>query len=379
MQSDHTMEAPFELYDLVAAYQAGLDTEYRKPDYNETEVRVDFVNKLFTLLGWDVDNDKHLSRPMREVVHEDYVYVSENENKVKKHPDYTFQLHGEKCFYLETKKPSVDILTSASAAFQVRRYGWSGSLPVSILCNFTDLAVYDCSIPPKEGDDPSVARIAVYHFDEYAKRYGDLYSHFSKDAVKSGQFAEFFSNVPDSVEKIPFNDYFLRQIKEWRLGLCADMHKNNAGLSEEDVNLLSQRILNRIVFLRICEDRNHEQFGQLKSITTYDDLKRLFVSSDKRYDSGLFNLIDDENIILGNDTIIRIFKNLYYPNSPYEFSVVDSYILGQIYELFLTETVHFNGDELYVVQKPEVIAICVIFCSEYFKSPNAVFTLSCIT
>lgn len=356
MQSDHTMEAPFELYDLVAAYQAGLDTEYRKPDYNETEVRVDFVNKLFTLLGWDVDNDKHLSRPMREVVHEDYVYVSENDNKVKKHPDYTFQLHGEKCFYLETKKPSVDILTSASAAFQVRRYGWSGSLPVSILCNFTDLAVYDCSIPPKEGDDPSVARIAVYHFDEYAKRYGDLYSHFSKEAVKSGQFAELFSNVSDSAEKIPFNDYFLRQIKEWRLGLCADMHKNNAGLSEEDVNLLSQRILNRIVFLRICEDRNQEQFGQLRSITTYDDLKSLFVSSDKRYDSGLFNLIDDENIILGNDTIVEIFKNLYYPNSPYEFSVVDSYILGQIYELFLTETVHFNGDELYVIQKPEVIA-----------------------
>lgn len=344
------------LQSLVNAFQSRFHAEYSKPEYNETELRIDFVNKFFTLLGWDVDNNQHLSNWMREVVHEDHVIVEENQRGVKKFPDYAFQINGEKFFYLETKKPHVNITTSKESAFQVRRYGWNGGLNISVLSNFTDLAIYDCSIPPKEDDDPSVARIALYHYTDYVANFTEIESLLSKQSVIDGTFTSTFNKENKPIKKIPFNAYFLSQMSEWRLELSRDLHDKNPQLSESEVNLLSQRLLNRIVFLRICEDREQERFGILKEITTYQQLKQLFSESDRRYDSGLFDLIDDGNLSLSDSTIVKIFQSLYYPNSVYEFSVVDPYILGHVYELFLTQAVVFNGNQVDIKEKPEVVA-----------------------
>lgn len=340
---------------LVEAYGAGLKTEYSGGDYNETEVRIDFVNKLFTLLGWDVDNDRHLPRWRREVIHEDRVYVEEEDGgTARKRPDYTFQLNGEKCFYLETKKPAVDILTSKDAAFQVRRYGWNGNMRISVLCNFTHLSIYDCRVPPKEGDDPSVARIALFRYDEYPARWDELNGMLSRNAVQTGEFEERFDTVDKATDTIPFNHRFLRQMRDWRSQLCADIHGKNPAFDEETVNILSQRILNRIIFLRICEDRDQERYGQLKRITDYGELRGLFIESDRKYDSGLFDLIEEGGAPLSDETIVEIFKDLYYPNSIYDFSVMDSFVLSEIYEQFLTESIAFTGDGIEVRQKNEV-------------------------
>ena len=343
----------------LAQYVTLYETQYRdfrRPSYNETEVRVDFVNPFFKLLGWDVDNEAGLPQHLREVTHEATVLVEEAGKKRNKKPDYSFRIGTEICFFLETKKPSVDITSDSAPAFQLRRYGWSGNLKVSVLTNYTDLYIYDCSVRPIENDTVGVALIAHYNYREYVDKFNEIYALLSKEAVLSGAFAERFENIEGSIRREPFDEYFLKQIKGWRLSLGADMAKQNPNVDIQTLNIGVQRILNRIIFLRICEDRNLEQYELLKNVSTYAELKDLFLSADKKYDSGLFEVLEEDRLTLSDEVLISIFVSLYYPNNSYEFSVVDPFIIGQIYELFLDEQLITDSDgSVYAEKKPEAV------------------------
>ena len=69
-------------------------------------------------------------------------------------PDYSFLAGSRRAFYVETKKPSINIGSSVEPAEQLRSYGWSGDTALGILTNFAEFAVYDCRIEPKQGDFP---------------------------------------------------------------------------------------------------------------------------------------------------------------------------------------------------------------------------------
>ena len=330
--------------------------EYTRSTYNETEVRVDFVNPLFRCLGWDVDNEAGLPQHLREVTHEATVLVEEDGRQRSKKPDYSFRVGSEPLFYLETKKPSVDITSDNAPAFQLRRYGWSGNLKISVLTNFTDLYIYDCSVRPTETDDIGVALIAHYSYTEYLEKYDEIYGLISKEAVLSGAFTTRFENIRGAFRREPFDEYFLKQIKEWRLNLGVDISYRNPSLDEDTLNICVQRILNRIIFLRICEDRSFERYETLKQIQTYEELKQLFLEADRKYDSGLFEVLEEDNFTASDTVLLEIFRDLYYPNNSYEFSVVDPFIIGQIYELFLDEKLSIADDgSVMVVQKPEAV------------------------
>ena len=162
-------ESMTRLAERVSVYASRI-AEYKRQSYNETEVRIDFVNPFFKALGWDADNEAGLSQHLREVTHEASVLVEEEGESRKKKPDYSFRVGTETLFFLETKKPSVDITTDNAPAFQLRRYGWSGNLKISVLTNFNDLYIYDCSVRPVEDDDIGVALIAHYSYSEYQEK-----------------------------------------------------------------------------------------------------------------------------------------------------------------------------------------------------------------
>ncbi|WP_270497494.1 type I restriction endonuclease [Clostridium fessum] len=342
------------LLKLVEAYQEHFK-QYNRPDYNETEVRNDFVNPFFEILGWDVQNKKNLPQHLREVKHEASVFVEENGKQVKKKPDYEFHVGSTPYFFLETKKPNVDIMTSKEAAFQTRRYGWNGNLEISVLSNFTDLVIYDTSVRPNENDKPSVAQIAHFHFTEYVDKFDEISRLLSYETVVSGAFERTFANISSSLKKEPFDKYFLSQIKVWRLVLSEDIFENNPTINQETLNIFVQKLINRIVFLRICEDRELEKYESLKNIGTYVELKKVFAAADKKYDSGLFELIDGEQFEISDSVLVDIFKELYYPNSCYEFSIVDPFIIGQIYELFLEEEIVIKEKTVVAERKPEIV------------------------
>lgn len=343
------------LKNKVEQYEKNYD-QYRLQSYNETEVRVDFVNFLFQLLGWDVLNEGGLPQHLREVTHEANVTVEENGKSKTKKPDYAFKIGTEMLFYLETKKPAVDITSDILPAFQLRRYGWSGNLKISVLTNFTDLYIYDCSVRPVEGDDIGVALIAHYHYTEYVEKFDEIYGMLSKEAAISGEFDNKFASLSGPFRREPFDEYFLKQIKKWRIIFGNSMIASNPAIDINTLNIAVQRILDRIIFLRICEDRSFEDYETLKHVSSFDELKKLFEAADAKYDSGLFELLEEDDIAVEDSVLIDIFMDLYYPNNSYEFSVVDPYIIGQIYELFLDETLEYNDKSgVFCVEKPEAV------------------------
>ena len=137
------MSAPKELIDLVQHYENNRDT-FLNSSYNETQTRIELIDPLFELIGWDMSNTQGFSEEYKEVVHEDRVRI---EGKVKA-PDYAFRIGGIRKFQLEAKKPSVNIKDDKSAALQIRRYAWSASLDLCVLTNFEFLAIYDSGIRP---------------------------------------------------------------------------------------------------------------------------------------------------------------------------------------------------------------------------------------
>ena len=129
-----------KISELVTRFDEQFES-YKNASYNETLTRRDFIDPFFKALGWDIDNEHGYAESYREVIHEDRVKVG----KETKAPDYSFRLvGGKRLFFVEAKKPSVSIKDEVLPAYQVRRYGWSAKLAVSIITDFEEFAIYDC-------------------------------------------------------------------------------------------------------------------------------------------------------------------------------------------------------------------------------------------
>jgi hypothetical protein len=111
------MSVPGELHELVERFDRDIPS-YRSARFNEAQVRIDFINSLLDLLGWDVENRRGLPEAYREVVYEDGVKVGGG----TKAPDYGFYAGRQLRFFLEAKKPSLDIQGDVNPAVQLRRY-----------------------------------------------------------------------------------------------------------------------------------------------------------------------------------------------------------------------------------------------------------------
>ena len=149
------MAPPAAVAELVDRFQSQRDA-YRSGQYNEAQLREEFLNPFFETLGWDVYNRQGWSEAYKQVIHEAAIKVGGR----TKAPDYCFRVGGGvPSFFVEAKRPSVDIREAVSPAYQLRRYAWSAKLPVSILTDFEELAVYDCRIRPVKTDRAATARV----------------------------------------------------------------------------------------------------------------------------------------------------------------------------------------------------------------------------
>ena len=144
--------------ELIQKYESNRDY-YQSPKYNETQLRADFLDPFFEMLGWDITNKSGKSNNEREVLLEEP--LKENATSNTKKPDYTFRLFSERKFFLEAKKPNVKIESDNSPAKQTRRYGYTAKLKISILSNFEYLAIYDCSEKVESTDNAEKCRIKL--------------------------------------------------------------------------------------------------------------------------------------------------------------------------------------------------------------------------
>lgn len=336
---------------------------YKHSDYNETLTRRDFIDPFFKALGWDMDNEHGNAEAYREVIHEDKIKIG----SATKAPDYSFRLAGGKrLFFVEAKKPSVFVKEEIPPAYQIRRYGWSAKLPISIVTDFEEFAIYDCTKKPKATDKASSARIKYLNYKEYITEFDFLWDTFSKERVLKGSFDKFVLSDTGKKGTATVDKEFLESLNEWRKLLAETISINNVKLNEDQLNFAVQQTLDRIIFLRICEDRGVEPYEKLKyclnsPLKEWGVYKNLFVyfeEADKKYNSGLFDLNKDNDsrkLNIDNKVLKKIIEELYYPVSPYEFSVLSVEILGSAYEQFLGKVIRLTpSHKAKIEEKPEV-------------------------
>lgn len=359
------MAAPSGLVKLVERYESNRSS-YRSGSYNETQVRREFIDPLFRLLNWDIENTGGAPEAYKEVVHEDRIKIGGG----TKAPDYSFRVGGERKFFLEAKRPSVNLDDDPAPAFQLRRYAWTAKLPLSVLTDFEELAVYDCRFEPKKEDRASTARIHFLRYDEYPDRWDDIASVFGRDAVLDGSLEKYAESVKTQRGVATVDSAFLREIERWRELLAKDIALRNPSLTQRELNYAVQMTIDRIIFLRMAEDRGIEDYGRLMALQNgrdvYGRLRVFFREADERYNSGLFHfnqerdrsdLPDDltPGLVIDDEPLLQILEGLYYPDSPYEFGVLPVEVLGQVYEQFLGKVIRLTPEHRAVVEeKPEV-------------------------
>lgn len=351
--------------DLVEKYKKERDT-YLSERYNESQLRADFLDEFFELLGWDIKNTSGKSTFEREVILEEGLQTG----KTSKKPDYTFRLYNERKFFLEAKKPHVKIENIDEPAFQVRRYGFTAKLKISVLSNFEYLIIYDCSAPVAKGETHNSYRIKKYHFTEYEEKFNEIKNLLGKDAVYNGNFDKYWESIENQIQTYSIDNLFLEQINKWRTLLGQALFEIKNDIDETDLNDVVQLYLNSIVFLRVCEDRNIEQYNSLINIKNASEnsikLLEKLKKADEYYNSGIFELpYIDEFLSKKSNIFWQIISDLYYPNSSYSFSVLSSEILGNIYEIMLQDKLYIRHGNIILDRKPENVDRDVVMTPNY--------------
>lgn len=361
------MSAPQMIFDLVEKFEINEHIYKDATQYDEENTKIEFINPFFEALGWDVHNKQKISPLYKDVEFENSIKIGDN----TKSPDYAFRIGGTPKFFVEAKKPSVKIETDKNPAFQIRRYGWSAGLDLCILTDFETLAVYETTTKPDKTQSASTGRIKLYYYPEYIDKWDEIYNLFSKDAVLKGNFDNYVSGhegIKKGTSRV--DKEFLKEIEKWREILARNIALRNSELTVEELNYAVQLIIDRIIFLRIAEDRGIERYETLKNLTEkeniYCNFCKICKKADEEYNSGLFHFTKEKdndftvdnytlNLNIDDKVFKEIIDNLYYPNSPYEFSVLPLEILGQVYEQFLGKIVRLTKNHrAKIEERPEV-------------------------
>ena len=248
--------------------------------------------------------------------------------------------------------------------------GWSAKLPLSILTDFEEFSVYDTRV--RRPRRTRRQRLGFSTFGTPTTSVAGRRLPTSLLATQSSQVRLTLMRRPTGAKRgtDAVDESFLEEMESWRDALARTLALRNQDLGLRPLNSAVQKTIDRIIFLRICEDRGIEPYGQLmaslKGSNVYGRLAHLFRQADERYNSGLFHFRNEPgrdeppdtqtlSLTIDDKTLKGIISNLYYPDSPYEFSVFSADILGQVYEQFLGKVIRLTpSHRAKVEEKPEV-------------------------
>lgn len=357
--------------DLVNAFNSDL-VNYLRPEYNESAVRMDFVDKFFVALGWDVNHEHQRNVYAQEVKVEKVVNVAE---RVKK-ADYSFSLAPDfqkVHFFVEAKKPSIPLETPANC-FQILRYGYSSAKAnLSILTNFKEFIVLDCRYLPDF--DTAIQRIHKrYDFTDFLnfEKFAEIYYLFGREAVADGTYERVCSELPKPKGKVKqlklfadgykeVDDSFLEMLESFREELAKNFKKRNQSLDSDDLTEAVQRTLDRLVFIRFLEDKLIEPDTILDKFgfkpNAWGQFKAKSREFDKTYNGIIFkyhSVIDDPDFSVDDRVFLDICDKFAGDRTPYHFNYIPIHILGSIYERFLGNVIVATAKQARIEAKPEV-------------------------
>lgn len=347
------------LEELIKNYK-DLRSKTDDKSISEQTIR-SWIQDFLKIFGWDAKDtssiiqEKQLSKKEKEKLGT----IHSNANR----PDYKLLTNGTVKTFLDTKNIDVNIKKCKESAFQIKSYGWSISAPCAFITNFDEFAIYDTNYKPDREQEVNFGRIYLT-IDEYIENFEILDKHLNKDNMVAGLLEKLYSedlNIEKMIPKISTDIAFAENLSKFRLNLGAAIIDNNQKLINNNIELLSyliQMIINRIIFIRVCEARNVEKDGLLlefKEKGFWDSFKRSsYYDFFEHYDGPLFARDDIrlKRLIIPNDVFDELLQLFYYP-SPYKFDVIPTALFSNIYEIFLANRLKFDGSSLVEVIKPE--------------------------
>lgn len=359
---------------LVVAFRSNL-AYYKSSAYTETATRTQFIDPLLRALGWDV-GDQAGAGPRREVLVENVQreaadFTGEDEwdddlseeelaerTPVVSFPDYLHRVDMENRFVVEAKKPSINLRRKAPS-FQAKSYAWSMRLPIAVLTDFEELRVFDARYRPEyERPDMGVIGDLDLRYDGYLDAWPQLWDLLSREAVVGGSLSEFVSRTSSRGTQ-PVDRAFLAELADWRLLVAGDLKERNPDLDRWEIAEATQRILDRVVFLRTLEDRGVLADTVLRRYARRPDAYQRLVGEFRRlddvYNGQLFAEHFSERLDLSDRVFQRLVEALYYPRCPYRFDAIGVDLLGSIYERFLGQEIVVNArGQVEAEDKPEV-------------------------
>lgn len=322
-------------------------------DESEQTMR-SWIDEFLLIFGWDCKN------PLQ--VRQEKMINKEEKNKLKqldsKHtkPDYTLKNGKVRLNFLDAKDLNDNIKTSKEIAFQARSYGWSAGMCCSIVTNIKEIAFYSCFTTPYKGESADRGRIYL-KVDEYLDNFDLLYNLLYRDNVVNKVQENIFSEKIKNTPKVDLDSNFAEFLSVIREKLAENIYINNKKLvkDNETLNNIVQTIINRIIFIRICEGRELEEENMLLNMTKkdfWDSFKKKSRNDYQEYYDGpifkKFDLLDQIKIDKGifDDFIINL-----YDLSPYRFDVIPVELMASMYEKFLSKEIDITSGGIRIRNK----------------------------
>lgn len=377
--NDATHPTTFEIAharvrELIDHFERHARDAYLLPGYSEAAARKDFIDPFLKAMGWDVDHEREHNPYEQEVKVERGVSV--DQARAQKRADYAFHLapnFRDVRFFVEAKKPSVDLDRSTDAHFQTLRYGYSANTPLAVLTDFEQIRVLDCRLRPHPDTALDQVYKAWYYTDfRDAGRFAEFYWLFSREAHADGSYQRRIDELPKpkggAKQRGLFKGgyqavdaSFLAELEEHRVTLAKAFKKADQSLDSEALTEMVQRTLDRLVFLRFLEDKQIETDIRVSDFGKGHDAWIDFIAASRRLD-GIYNglvfkrvsPLDDSGFAVDHAVFADICEQLSAENSPYNFDAIPIHILGNIYERFLGSVIRATDKRAVVEERPEV-------------------------
>lgn len=317
-----------KLTELVGKYKIIVKSG-RISKYNEEETKKDFILPLFQILGWDVFDSNEVS--------------AEESQSSGGRVDYGFYIDSRPKFYLEAKPFKADI-QNEDYAKQAIRYSWNKGITWAILTNFKRIIVFNASNTDGLLGDKLLFSI---NYSEYLERFDQLWQ-LSREAFKEDSIDKYAEQIGKKLQKVSVNTALYKDISSCRDILTNSISKCNPKVDKDLIDEGIQRLLDRLIFIRVAEDRKIESPTLIPilhkweskgrgSIPLYQAMINKFREFDKIYNSNLFSEHSFENWEEYGGAMEKVIPILYGKKGYYEydFKVMPADVLGGIYENYL--------------------------------------------
>ena len=324
-------KAKREIENLVKKYSRVIE-ENRVKKYNEEMTKKDFILPLFRALGWNVEDSSE---------------VTAEEKISKKRVDYGFRIDGIPKFFLEAKSLKVD-LDDPKFFEQAVSYAWHKGCTWAVLTDFEAVKILNA--------EWKAANYLQSHFTtiysrEFLDRFDELWL-LSKESFEKGSLDKEAEKWGKKTKKTSIDKQLLADFTRFRGILSRNITKlnQNKNLTEEELDESVQRILDRLIFIRNCEDRELEAKTLISNLREWRSkgrgqlvkgLRQVFDYFNKEYNSKIFAEHLCDHLEIEDAVLYEVAMGLYYTKEKffsisYDFSAIDADVLGNIYEQYLS-------------------------------------------